>query len=82
MKQTGSMDELVGTFVELISYLPNVPEETTMNTLLAALQSKIRMEVVWSRPLTVEGLFDCANEAEDFLQAFDKKEERCPHRTF
>lgn len=37
MKQMGSMDKLVDTFVKLIGYLPNVLEETTMNALLAAL---------------------------------------------
>lgn len=37
IKQTWSMDELVGTFVELIDYLSNVPEETVINALLAAL---------------------------------------------
>ena len=50
LRQTRSVDELVGTFVELISYLPNLLEEAAMHALLEALRPEIKMEVIHSAP--------------------------------
>ena len=82
MKQTGTVDDVLGSFFELMGYLPNISEETALNALLAALKPKIRLEVVCRRPHTTDKLIDCALEAEELLRAIEDEDIAQSRRPF
>ena len=61
LRQTGSVDELIATLVELINYLPDLLEGAAM----AALRPEIKMEVICCPPRSTEDCIKYAIEADD-----------------
>ena len=62
--------------MELIGYLPDLPEEATMHVLLAALRPEIKMEVIRSAPQSTEDLIISAIEAEDLQRECSISQEK------